>query len=236
MRIRRSIHQTRTLLGLCVALGCLLASASAATFTGRERANTLRVRPCTTEEGELASLPEIAHVFNEQTADNRPPFPWCEALDVEWLPAATILRFHTAIHTDYAYTYTLLRAKPGDTLFVTQFGEGLVGGNTSRKLPGVVKALNELLNYSAPNSVMKSHFETACVLFLFLVGRENRTSLFRRPESKHLVNVSDYKPTLRTIAGQRVVSLRTRTAEWRFTFSLNRAKVNLASVNESSGG
>ncbi|MGA8672381.1 MAG: hypothetical protein WB679_21065 [Terracidiphilus sp.] len=93
---------------------------------------------------------------------------------------------------------------------MTQFGEGLVGENASPNLSDAVKVFNNLLE-SAQRPLGKARAEAACVLLLFVVGRENRTSIFRRPEGKHTLRVSDYAPASRTVAGRRVVSIRTRT-------------------------
>lgn len=204
----------------------MLASPCGAVASEHPYTIALQVHPCTSSENATASSPEIAKVFDEQSADNRPPFQWCEGIDVDWLPNATILRFHTAIHVDYAYTYTLLRTKPGEGLSVTQFGEGLVGGNASPNLSDAIKAFNNLIN-SAQVPLGKAHAESACVLFLFVVGHEDHNGFFRHPERRRLVKISDYQPTFRTEAGKCVVSLRTRTTTWQFVFSSDKGKLSL---------
>lgn len=211
----------------------LFASASGA-VTEHAKVSALYGRPCTTSEDALASSPEIAQVFDEQSADNRPPFQWCEAADVDWLPGATVLRFHTAIHVDYEYTYTLLRAKLGERFSVARFGEGLVGGNASPNTSDAIKAFDKLLD-SVQGPPSKARAEAACVLFLFVVGRENHVGFFRHPEGKHILSVSDYDPAFRTVAGRPVVSIRTRTTIFRFAFSSNKEKLSLASVSENAG-
>jgi len=195
--------------------------------------SAIRVSPCTATENAMASSPEVAQRFEQQSSDNRPAFQWCEAMEVSWLPSAMVLRFHSAIHVDYAYTTTLIRAAPGTRLYVTGFREGLVRRHPPN-LTNTISAFNELLD-SATGNLDQARIEDACLLYLFIVGREDHSGMFRRPQEKHNFGRNNYKPSCRIEAGRRVITLHARTSVWRFAFSSHGGKLGLDSISEVGG-
>jgi hypothetical protein len=188
-----------------------------------------QVRPCTAKEFAVGSSPEIAHLFSGE----RPVFNWCEALDVPWLPDASILRFHTSIHVDYAYTDTIIKATNESPIWSIVSGEGMVK-QSSPNLPNSLGAMNDLLRSMQPG-LKESQLKSASILYLFLLGRENRQGFFRRPEGQHPLNTADYRVTLRKHGDIRDVKLTTRSGEWKLTFSSNRGRLCLDSVVEIAG-
>ena len=187
----------------------------------------LQVRPCTAREFAVGSSQEIADLFSGE----RPVFNWCEALDVPWLPNANILRFHTAVHVDYSYTDTFIKANSESPFWSILSGEGLVE-QSSPNLPNSLGAMNDLLRSTQP-ALKESQLKSASVIYLFLLGRENRQGFFRRPESQHSLRTTDYQESYRKRGEIRVVKLTTRSGEWRFTFSSKRGRLCLDSVDSA---
>ena len=188
-----------------------------------------QVRPCNPKETALGSSPELISLLSGE----RPVFNWCEALDVPWLPNANILRFHTAVDIDYSYTNTIIKATSESPIWSIGSGEGLVL-QPSPNLPNSLGAMNDLLKSAQP--VLKdSQLKSASILYLFLLGRENRRGFFRRPESQHPLTTADYRESDRKNGVIRVVTLTTRSGEWKLTFSSLGGRLHLDSVVENAG-
>ena len=187
----------------------------------------LRVRPCTRSEVAFGSSAEVAELIRRQSNEAEPPtFSWCEAVEVGWFPKATILRFHTAIDVDYSRTYTVIRAGEGSTIHVIGSAEGLV----AQRQPGApadVRAFNDLLR-AAPQPFSTDRLESACVLYLFLVGKENRSSFFRHPQAEHLIATAGYHP--RKLADGNRVRLTSRAAQWDFVFTRQGGRAQVKAV------
>jgi hypothetical protein len=75
-----------------------------------------------------------------------------------------------------------------------------------------------------------SQLESASILYLFLVGRENHHGFFRRPEGPHPLFTTDYRGRYRKNGVIRVVRLTTPNAEWKFTFSSQEHSLHLDSA------
>jgi hypothetical protein len=163
----------------------------------------------------------------------RPVFNWCEALDVPWLPDASILRFHSAMHVDYAYTVTIIKATNDSPFWSIVSGEGMVK-QSSPNLSNSLGAMNDLLR-SKRTGLKESQLKSASILYLYLLGRENRQGFFRRPESQHSLSTADYQETLRKHGDIRDVKLTTRSGEWELTFSSEGGRLHLDSVVEIAG-
>ncbi|MCU1318864.1 MAG: hypothetical protein JWP98_382 [Edaphobacter sp.] len=196
--------------------------------TPEDRHNAkLLVRPCTPKESAPGSSLEVIRLFSGR----RPVFNWCEALDVSWLPNANILRFHTAVDVDYSYTYTIIKAASESPIWLVVFGEGLVAQPSANPS---LDAMNDLLRSAQPMP-NDSQLESASILYLFLVGRENHHGFFRRPESQHPLSTADYRESYRKNGVIRVVRLTTPSGEWKFTFSLQGQSLHLDSVVDNGG-
>ena len=157
------------------------------------------VRPCTAKENVVGTSSEVIRLF----ADERPTFSWCEAVDVPWLPSAQIMRFHTAIHVDYSSVCTIVRAtRESPARLIWAAGEGMVT-MPSPSLPNNLDAMNSLLK-SAPR-LKDSQLVSASVLYLFLIHREIRQSLFSKPESSYPLAEADYRIRYRERGISRVV-------------------------------
>jgi hypothetical protein len=160
--------------------------------------------------------------------DERPTFSWCEAVDVPWLPNAEILRFHTPIHVDYSSVCTIVRATSESPMrLIWAAGEGMVT-TPSPSLPRNLEVMNSLLK-SAP-TLKESQLGLASVLYLFLIHREIRRSLFSKPETKYPLGEADYRIRYQRHGKSRSVWLSTQTKDWNLTFSLHKAVLHLDSV------
>lgn len=185
---------------------------------------SLLVRPCTANESAVGASSEVVRLL----ADEQPTFSWCEAVDVPWLPNAEILRFHTAIHVDYSSVCTILKAtseSPGRLIWAA--GEGMVA-TQSPSLPNNLDAMNSLLK-SVP-VLNDSQLGSASVLYLFLIHREIRQSLFSKPATNYPLAEVDYRIRHRRRGKSRVVSLSTRTSDWKLTFSSHKDGLHLDSI------
>jgi hypothetical protein len=80
-----------------------------------------------------------------------------------------------------------------------------------------------------------SEIESASILYLFLVGKENYRSLFRQPEGPHLLDPIEYRERSRKIGIFRVVRLTTPGGGWKFVFSSRARSLHLDSVTENTG-
>jgi hypothetical protein len=178
--------------------------------------NSMHVRPCTATEFATGSS-EVVAFIKDRGADAKPPFNCCEAVEVDWLPDARLLRLHTAIHVDYAWTYALVQANSQSSESLTGFGEGLVVGTSSND-SNTLRAFNDLLE-TAQAPLSATRLRSACILYLLLIGRENHSGFFRRPEPEHTVIEEEYRTTDRRIGDSRIIRLTTRTGLLRFTFS-----------------
>jgi hypothetical protein len=190
----------------------------------------VHVRPCTASENAVGSSPEVIRLL----ADERPAFSWCEALDVPWLPNAEILRFHTAIHVDYSLVCTIVKAtSESPTRLIWAAGDGLVA-TPSPGLPNSLDAMNDLLRSAQP-ALLDSQLGSASIIYLFLIHREIRRSLFSKPESKYSIGETDYRVRYQKHGKSRIVSLTTRTNDWKLTFSSHKDELHLDSIVQNGG-
>jgi hypothetical protein len=186
------------------------------------------VRPCTAKERAIGSSPEVIRLFSGEA----PVFSWCEAVDVSWLPTASILRFHTAIHVDYSETCTIVKARGNSPLrLIRAAGEGMVQ-YPSPDRPENLSAMNELLSSAQP-AFNDSQLASASILYLFLIGRENRNGIFTRPGSEHPLAEADYRVRYQKQGRSRLLSLSSRTGEWKLAFSLQKNGPHLDSISEN---
>ena len=182
------------------------------------------VRPCTANESAVGASSDVTRFF----ADERPTFNWCEAVDVPWLPNAEILRFHTAIHVDYSSICTIVKATSESPVrLLWAAGEGMVT-TPSPSLPNNLDAMNSLLK-SVP-ALKDSQLGSAGVLYLFLIHREIRQSLFSKPGTSYPLAEVDYRIRYRKRGKSRLVSLSTRTGDWKLTFSSHKDGLHLDSI------
>jgi hypothetical protein len=187
-------------------------------------ASSSLVRPCTANENAVVASSEVIRLF----ADERPTFSWCEAVDVPWLPSAQILRFHTAIHVDYSSVCTIVKAASGSPVrLIWAAGEGMVT-TPSPSLSNNLDAMNSLLK-SVP-ALKDSQLGSAGVLYLFLIHREIRQSLFSKPGTSYPLAEVDYRIRYRKHGESRLVSLSTRTNDWKLTFSSHKDGLHLDSI------
>lgn len=206
-----------------------LASTSFATAQATASSGS-QVRPCTANENEVGSSPEVIRLF----ADERSTFSWCEALDVPWLPNAEILRFHTAIDVDYSLVCTMVRAARDSPIrLFWAAGEGLVA-TPSPSLPNSLRAMNDLLRSAQP-ALNDSQLGSASILYLFLIHREIRQSFFSKPASKYPLSETDYRVRYQKRGKSRLVSLTTRTSDWKLTFSSPNEQLHLDSIVQKGG-
>jgi hypothetical protein len=190
----------------------------------------LHVRPCNAKESASESSPEVIRLF----AGERPVFNWCEAVEVFWLPNAEILRFHTRIDVDYSLAFTIVKATSESPIrLIAAAGDGLVA-KPSPNLPNSLSAMNDLLRSAHP-ALNDSQLGSASIFYLFLTGRENRQSFFRKPSSEHALDETDYKVRYQTHGKRRLVLVSTRSGEWKLTFSSRKYGPNLDSIVENSG-
>jgi hypothetical protein len=181
------------------------------------------VRPCTANESAVGASSEVIRLL----ADEQPTFSWCEAVDMPWLPNAEILRFHTAIHVDYSSVFTIVKAtRESPVRLIRAAGEGMVA-MPSPSLPNNLDAMNSLLK-SVP-ALKDSQLGSASVLYLFLIHREIRRSLFSKPANYPLAEV-DYRIRYQERGKSRSVSLSTRTGDWKLTFSSSKDGLHLVSI------
>lgn len=184
------------------------------------------VRPCTDAESAFGASSEVIRLF----ADERPTFHWCEAVDVPWLPNAEILRFHTGIHVDYSSVYTVVKAASESPVrLIWAAGEGMVT-TPSPSLPNNLDAMNSLLK-SVPE-LKDSQLGSASVLYLFLIHREIRRSLFSKPATSYPLAEDDYRIGYLKRGKSRLVSLSTRTSDWKLTFSSHQDGLHLDSIEQ----
>jgi hypothetical protein len=181
------------------------------------------VRPCTANESAVGAS-EVIRLL----ADEQPTFSWCEAVDVPWLPTAEILRFHTAIHVDYSSVFTIVKATSESPVrLIRAAGEGMVA-MPSPSLPNNLDAMNSLLK-SAP-ALKDSQLGSASVLYLFLIHREIRRSLFSKPATNYPLAEVDYRIRYQKRGKSRSVSVSTRTGDWKLTFSSSKDGLHLDSI------
>ncbi len=184
----------------------------------------LLVRPCAANESAVGGSSEVIRLL----ADEQPTFSWCEAADVPWLPNAEILRFHTAIHVDYSSVFTILKATPESPVrLIRAAGEGMVT-TPSPNLRNNLDAMNSLLR-SAP-ALKDSELGSASVLYLFLIHREIRRSIFSKPATNYPLAEVDYRIRYQRRGRSRLVSLSTRTGNWKLTFSSRKDGLHLDSI------
>ena len=182
------------------------------------------VRPCTANENAVGTSSEVIRLL----ADERPTFNWCEAVDVPWLPNAEILRFHTAIHVDYSSVCTIVKAASESPVrLIWAAGEGMVT-TQSPSLPNNLDVMNSLLK-SVP-ALKDSQLGSAGILYLFLIHREIRQSLFSKPGTSYPLAEGDYRIRYRKHGKSRLVLLSTRTNDWKLTFSSKKDGLHLDSI------
>jgi hypothetical protein len=191
--------------------------------------SSLHVRPCNAKESAIESSPEVVRLF----AGERPVFSWCEAVDVSWLPNAEILRFHTGIHTDYSLACTVVKStSESPRRLIATAGDGLVV-KPSPNLPNSLSAMNDLLRSAHP-TLDDSQLGSASIFYLFLTGRENRQSFFRKPSSEHPLDETEYRVRYQKHGKKCLVLISTQSGEWKLTFSSHKYVPNLDSVVENS--
>jgi hypothetical protein len=223
-QLNQRLTGARCLISALVALSATVAHAA------RANANSLHVRLCTKIEFATGSS-EVVTFIKDRSSGEKPPFNWCEAIDVDWLPGARLLRIHTAIQTDFAWTYTLVQANSRSSESLTGFGEGLVVGTSSNDSKSLL-AFNDLLK-TAQAPLNPSRMRSVCILYLFLIGRESHSGFFRRPEPAHEVIEEEYRTTDRRDGDFRIIRLTARTGPLRFKFSSSiDGKLHLDSVVE----
>lgn len=182
------------------------------------------VRPCTANENAVGTSSEVIRLF----ADQRPTFNWCEAVQVPWLPNAEILRFHTAIHVDYSSVCTIVKATSESPVrLIWAAGEGMVT-TPSPSLPNNLDVMNSLLK-SVP-ALKDSQLGSAGVLYLFLIHREIRQSFFSKPGTSYPLAEDNYRIRYRIHGKSRLVFLSTRTNDWKLTFSSQKDRLHLDSI------
>ncbi|MBI3476558.1 MAG: hypothetical protein HY010_12565 [Acidobacteria bacterium] len=145
-----------------------------------------------------------------------------------WLPNAEMLRFHTAIHVDYSYVCTIVKATSESPVqLIWAAGEGMVS-MPSPSLPNNLAVMNSLLK-SVP-ALHDSQLGSASVLYLFLMHREIRQRFFSKPAIRYRLAEVDYRIRYRKRGRSRLVSLSTRTNNWRLTFSSHKDGLHLDSI------
>jgi len=182
------------------------------------------VHPCTANEDAVGPSSEAIRLL----ADEQPTFSWCEAVDVPWLPNAEILRFHTAIHFDYSSVCTIVKATSESPVrLIWAAGEGMVA-TPSPSLPNNLDAMNNLLK--SVTALKDSQLGSASVLYLFLIHREIRQSLFSKPATSYPLAEVDYRIRYQKRGKCRLVFLSTRASDWKLTFSSHKDGLHLYSI------
>jgi hypothetical protein len=189
----------------------------------------LHVRPCNATESALESSPEVVRLF----AGERPVSSWCEAVDVSWLSDAEILRFHTKVDIDYSLAFTIVKpTSKSPAQLIAAAGDGMVV-KPSPNLRSSLSAMNDLLRSAHP-TLNDSQLGSVSIFYLFLTGRENRQSLFRKPSSEHALDETDYQVRYQKRGKICLVLLSTKSGEWKLTFSSDKYGPHLNSVVENS--
>lgn len=188
------------------------------------RPGDLRVRPCTPNEVAFGSsqVDRFLRWHSREALLRR--FSRCEAVEVAWFPAATILRLHAAVDPESSLIYTVVRAGENAPVHVMAAGEGLTRASFAGS-PADVRTFNQLLR-RAPQPFSSSRLESACVLYLFLVGQEDSFRTF--PEWEHGIATADYDPQQRQKDDS--VQLTTRRSQWRFVFSRHGGRAQVKAV------
>ena len=75
-----------------------------------------------------------------------------------------------------------------------------------------------------------AHLGSASILYLFLIHREIRRSLFSTPGTNYPLAESDYRIRYQKHGKSRFVWLSTRTNDWKLTFSSHKEGLNLDSI------
>jgi hypothetical protein len=217
-----------------VGLVFLVSACVAVAADGPDRSTAgIRIRPCTVQESAVGNSPSVVRLIHELTSDdNSPTFSWCEAAEVSWLPAGRILRFHTPIDVDYAETYTVVQAAADCPIHVIRSGEGMFfqPPPTSSADLGV---LNELLASAQPE-VRDPELASAAILYLFLVGRENRRGIYPKPQGPYALGGTEYHAKVLHAGGQTIARLTARGEEWKFMFSRTGKQFHLNFVSENA--
>ena len=210
---------------LALAIPPALASSVTAQATS---SSGLRIRPCNAKENAMGSSQEVARLL----AGERAVFSWCEAVEVSWLPDAEILRFHTNIYIDYSLAFTIVRpTSKSPARLIAAAGDGLVV-KPSPNLRNSLSAMNDLLRSAHP-TINDSQLGSVSIFYLFLTGRENRQSLFRKPSSEHTLDETDYQVRYKKRGEMCLVLLSTQGGEWKLTFSSNKYGPHLDSIVEN---
>jgi hypothetical protein len=189
---------------------------------------SLNVRPCNAKESAMESSPEVVRLF----AGERQVFCWCEAVGASWLPDAEILRFHTGVHIDYSLAFTIVKpTSKSPVRLIAAAGDGMVI-KPSPNLRSSISAMNDLLRSAHP-PLNDSQLGSASIFYLFLTGRENRQSLFRRPSSEHTLDETDYQVRYQKHGKKFLATLSTQSGQWKLTFSSDKYGPHLDSVVEN---
>ena len=95
-------------------------------------------------------------------------------------------------------------------------------------LPNNLDVMNGLLR--SVTALNDSQLESASVLYLYLIHREIRRSLFSKPEAHYTLAETDYRIRYQTHGKSRVVRLSTRPNDWKLTFSSHKDGLHLDSI------
>lgn len=153
---------------------------------------------------------------------------------MRWLPNAEILRFHTPIHVDYSQVCTIIKATSKSPVrLIWAAGEGLVA-TPPPSLPNSLAAMNDLLRSAQP-ALNDSQLGSASILYLFLIHREIRQSLFSKPARKYPLGETDYRVGYQKHGKSRLVLLTTRTCDWKLTFSSHKDELHFDSIVQKGG-
>lgn len=188
-----------------------------------------RIRTCTEAENQSGYSVDVRFLI-AKTVPNQvtPIFARCEAVDLPWLPEASILRFHTPFQVDYSETFTFVRTTEGSKLCLIRSGEGMyVEPNPND--PNSLGVLNDLLMGAKPTPD-DSALASISNLYLFLLDREGDRLWALLPPVREYSLLKDYEATIRNDGSVHRVWLRIGGATRLFSYSRERAELHLDSV------
>jgi hypothetical protein len=160
-------------------MGLILVAVHLASAQSVSNSKDIIVRPCTPDEFKVSESAEFLAHFK----DEKPKFQWCESVEVPWLPDARLLRFHTAIMTDYTRITTVVIANKNANMLFADFGEGMMGHPASQ-IPQR-NAIAQSLMESANPKLQRNDLFTASYLFLFLTGQDRSYAFFSKRMKCH---------------------------------------------------
>jgi hypothetical protein len=189
-----------------------------------------RIRPCTPAEFATGISEEVTRLIasGPNYGDGKPTFVQCEAVDLPWLPNATILRFHTPVDVDYSSTFTFARATPTSRLWLVRSAEGMVGLPSVNE-PDNLIVINDLLA-SADPTPEDSELASISNFYFFLLDHEGGLVFFFTATVEHASLLKDYEATFNENGNIRLVTLKIDSLWWLFTYSRSKIGVQLNSV------